>query len=494
MTRVRRRAVLAACAALALLVAVPALAFWTSAAALGSGASAGGTIPAGVQPTVAVAGTTVTPTWVQTSIPVLGRIGSLAGGGYDVRRYADGSATAITPGATCNVLISGAGASLSCAEAAVSEGRWRYTVTPRLNNWLGAESPLSAIALVDRTPPTTTATLAPAPNAAGWANAIETITLTAVDNAGGSGVASITYSAAGAQTIASTTYAAPFAISVDGTTTVSFRAIDNAGNAEATKTQIVRVDRTAPTGSITAPTAGAIVRGVTTVSSNSADATSGVASVTFEAAPSGTSTWAAIGTDTTSPYGFALDTTTLADGRWDLRVVTRDVAGNTFGSAAVTVVVDNQTPRGIDIQGANGGVLGEIDAGDSLVYTFSEPMLPSSILTGWTGAATAVTVRIQNGGGAGDRLTVTGSNLGTVRLGSRNWVDGTVTLAGTLTLTSANTVRLVLGACATGCIRVNDSLGSLTFTWTPNNGATDLAGNAVSTATVTETGGPKPNF
>jgi len=450
-------------------------------------------MPAGKQPTATVAATTVTVTWPQSTI-TSGSIGALAGGGYTVRRYADGSTTAITPNPACATTITGAAASLSCAETGVPDGRWRYTVTPRLNNWLGAESPTSALAVVDRIAPTTTVALAPALNAAGWANANVTVTLSATDNTGGSGVASITYSSTGAQTIPTTTYSAPFAVSNEGTTTLSYRATDNAGNTETTKTQVVKIDKTNPTGSITAPANGAIVRNTVTVSSNSADALSGVASVTFEAAPSGTGTWTAVGTDTASPYGFSVNTATLADGRWDFRAVTRDNAGNAFASAAISVVVDNDTPEGTNIDGANGGILGEIDAGDSLTYTFSEPMLPGSILTAWTGAPTTVSIQIRNGGGNGDRLTVLNSNLGTVRLGSRAWVDGTVTITGTLTMTAPNTVRLVLGACTTGCIHVDGPVGSTTFTWTPDGDATDLAGNRMSTATVTQVSAPQPNF
>ena len=54
----------------------------------------------------------------------------------------------------------------------------------------------------------------------------------------------------------------------------------------------------------------------------------------FETSPAGAGTWTAIGApDTTSPYSASLDTTTLADGDHDLRVTTRDNAGNSTVSA-----------------------------------------------------------------------------------------------------------------------------------------------------------------
>ncbi|HYV60780.1 MAG TPA: hypothetical protein VFA62_11985, partial [Acidimicrobiia bacterium] len=280
----RRRVLLGACAALALLAALPALAFWSGPSSSGSGASAAGTMPTGSTPTVTASGSTMTVTWSQNTIAGLGALGALTGGGYTVTRYADGSSTPITPGAACSGLKSGAGTSLSCAESAVPAGTWRYTVTPRLNSWVGTESAESGTVYTDTTPPVTTATLAPALNAAGWANTNVAATLSAVDNPGGSGVASISYNATGAQAIPTTTYASPFVLSTEGTTTLHFGAVDNAGNVETTKTQAVRIDRTNPTGSITAPTTGSIISGVTAIGSNSADALSGVASVSFEAA------------------------------------------------------------------------------------------------------------------------------------------------------------------------------------------------------------------
>ena len=51
-----------------------------------------------------------------------------------------------------------------------------------------------------------------------------------------------------------------------------------------------------------------------------------------------------IDTDTTGPYSADWDTTSLADGDYDLRVVTTDEAGNAHTSATRTVTVDNTAP------------------------------------------------------------------------------------------------------------------------------------------------------
>ena len=81
-----------------------------------------------------------------------------------------------------------------------------------------------------------------------------------------------------------------------------------------------------------------------TVSSDSADAGSGVASAEFQRRPAGGGAWTTIDTDTTAPYSTSWDTTPLTDGDYDLRVITTDQAGNTFTSATRTVTVDNTAP------------------------------------------------------------------------------------------------------------------------------------------------------
>jgi len=103
--------------------------------------------------------------------------------------------------------------------------------------------------LADGIAPTTSALVSPPPNAAGWNNSAGTVSLSALDDPGGSGVKQITYSATGAQPIGSTAVSgasASFVVSADGETTISFFATDNAGNVETARTLRVKVDQTAP--------------------------------------------------------------------------------------------------------------------------------------------------------------------------------------------------------------------------------------------------------
>ena len=181
--------------------------------------------------------------------------------------------------------------------------------------------------------------------------------------------------------------------------------MDNAGNTETTHTTAaLKIDTVAPTGSITAPAANATVSGsAVTVSSNSADSGSGVASAVFQYSAHNANTWTTIGTDTTSPYSVSWNTTSLSSGSYDLRVVTTDVAGNVTTSTIVTVTVHNialvGTPSSATVQNATsltipapsnlttGDVLlAQVTARDNLttagVTTITAP-------TGWTEVPTA---------------------------------------------------------------------------------------------------------
>jgi hypothetical protein len=121
---------------------------------------------------------------------------------------------------------------------------------------------------------------------------------------------------------------------------------DNAGNS-ATTTLTLSNDSTNPTGALSAPASSANVRQSISVSSNSADAGSGVASVSFQRSPAGAGTWTTIGSDTAAPYSVTWNTTLVSDGLYDLRAVTTDNVGNTSTSSLVTNVrVDNTAPTG----------------------------------------------------------------------------------------------------------------------------------------------------
>jgi Bacterial Ig domain len=476
-----------------LFAAAPAFAAWQLGSSAATAAAKARSIQAASAPTATPSGHSVALTWPETTLSGNGPGVT----GYRVKRY-DSGGTAQTVAAGCSGTVASAG----CTEDGVPDGSWRYSVTPTQGpSWTGAESATTTV-LVDTTAPTTMAALSPAPNASGWNKANVTVTLTATD--AGAGAQQLTYGASGAQPIAPTTVAAAtasFQVTIEGTTTVSFAAKDAYGNTEATKTQVVRLDKTLPTGAITAPAAGASLAGTVTVSANSADTpagtASGVAAVVFERSSSGANTWTAIGTASTSPYQVSWSTGAVADGLYDLRATTTDTAGNQFTSALVTVrVQNNPKPTGLALANKATGTSGQPEPGDTVTVTYSGPLAVASLCSGWSGdgtnQSTTGTVTITDGGAANDTLTVTSATCGTFRfgtvdLGSAGFAQsGTVTFTASAITWNASTFQLAitLGTQTGTTNRV--SAASVTATYTPNSAITGTSGAAIS-GTVSST-------
>jgi hypothetical protein len=98
----------------------------------------------------------------------------------------------------------------------------------------------------DNTPPATTATVAPTPNAAGWNRTDVVVTLKATDDI--SGVARTEYNLDGA---GSTVVTGPIPITTEGIHTLQFHSIDRSQNVETTKWIVVSIDKTPPEEVIT---------------------------------------------------------------------------------------------------------------------------------------------------------------------------------------------------------------------------------------------------
>ncbi|HUP31586.1 MAG TPA: S8 family serine peptidase [Gaiellaceae bacterium] len=106
-------------------------------------------------------------------------------------------------------------------------------------------------------------------------------------------------------------------------------------------------DTSPPTTSITSPSDGATVSGTITVQASASDDV-GVARVELYV------DGGLVGTDTTSPYTFSWDTTTVANGSHSLQTKAYDAAGNVGSSALVGVTVSNGSSELI----SNGGFEG----------------------------------------------------------------------------------------------------------------------------------------
>jgi hypothetical protein len=76
------------------------------------------------------------------------------------------------------------------------------------------------------------------------------VSLSAADEAGGSGVRSITWRLNGGAAVTVNGAVASVMVLNEGTNTLSYSATDNTGNAEAPKTLVVRIDTTAPAGKL----------------------------------------------------------------------------------------------------------------------------------------------------------------------------------------------------------------------------------------------------
>jgi hypothetical protein len=116
----------------------------------------------------------------------------------------------------------------------------------------------------------------------------------------------------------------------------------------------VPIDTTPPSASISAPAAGATVSGTVAMEATASDNV-GVAEVAFFVNAT------RVGTDTTPPYEWPWDSTSVADGPATLAVHARDAAGHETVSAAVAVVVANRVvsqPPDIVLYAANATRLG----------------------------------------------------------------------------------------------------------------------------------------
>jgi hypothetical protein len=188
----------------------------------------------------------------------------------------------------------------------------------------------------------------------------------------------------------------------------------------------------------------------------------------------------------------------LAPGTKSFSVSAQDVAGNLATPAAGSVTVDGTRPSAADVQTANssGGTVGRAETGDTITFTFSEAIESGSILAGWNGTATSVTVRLLRTTG-NDQLEVWDSAdtsqipLGTVDLGRSDYVSNTRSFTGSPMVMSGTTVTITLGTPSGGVRRAG---GSGTMTWTPAPTPYDVAANACLPIPRTETGPADPEF
>jgi large repetitive protein len=265
-------------------------------------------------------------------------------------------------------------------------------------------------------------------------------------------------------------------------------------------------DWVAPSVTLTAPADGSYTKSTSVTLSGAAGNASGDSTTVALEVYSGSS---ATGTPvltrsvTRSAATWSTTVTTLGQGTYTARATQNDSSDNTGTSAERTFTIDTTAPTRVSIAAANGsGTPGRLDAGDTITFTYSEPMLPSSILSGWS-ASSAATVKVRFFSGTTDAFTVLDSasaanvklDAGTtagggVSLGSgANYVTNTVNFSATLTQSADDKSFVVtLGAPDNSSRIATTANTARNMTWTPKTGPTDLATNPLaSTAAWTET-------
>ena len=196
----------------------------------------------------------------------------------------------------------------------------------------------------DLTPPATTASALPGPNAAGWNDGPVTVSLAASDD--DSGVEKLRYTLSGAQAGGATVAGggAEVVVSAEGITTLEYFASDWAGNEEVARTLTIRIDRTAPTVTCSASpaTLWPPTRKLVSVQVNVAvlDALSGAGGFTLAsvvAEPSDAAVWQVGTADTSGSLRAELDRKAATRG-YGLAYDAVDRAGNTARCTAVVTV------------------------------------------------------------------------------------------------------------------------------------------------------------
>ena len=223
--------------------------------------------------------------------------------------------------------------------------------------------------------------------------------------------------------------------------------------------------------------------------------------------------------------GPAHGTLTLnADGSFTYTPTSSFVGSDTFtysafdgtlnSTPATVTITDNIAPTAVDVQATNTSGQNEsrLDQGDTIVFTFSEPIDPTSIVAGWDGTgSTPVVIRLSDTQLLEDDEILVydatnsfGLPLGVVDLDRTDYVvalfgEGNVTYGAPGTATpstmtiSGNTVTIVLGSYTEpggGQGNRETASGTGSMFWKPGAGLKDFAGNLLTNTGLTESGSP----
>ena len=216
------------------------------------------------QTSIALAGTSGLAAWYQSPVTV----------SLSAVDDAPGSAVA-----TVEYRINDGAFQLYAAPFVVSaQGTTRITARARDRAGNVESSLPTALMMIDTLAPRTSVALAGTPGLAAWYRSPVTVSLSAVDDAPGSEIGTVEYRINDG---AFQPYAAPFVVSAEGTTRITARATDRAGNLESSRPPaLVMIDSSAPTVTIASPEPRDYPHSDSVVVSfSAADSTSGLQSV-----------------------------------------------------------------------------------------------------------------------------------------------------------------------------------------------------------------------
>jgi hypothetical protein len=222
---------------------------------------------------------------------------------------------------------------------------------------------------------------------------------------------------------------------------------------------------------------GAPASGTTSVKANVNILTSGQTAVTLTAGSY------PVGGVTYNYRSTSLTAGTLSVGSKAYTLALADKAGNA-GSAEFSVnVLASFFASGFATTNVSGGNEGKPEKGDTAVFTYNSQPLPSSIVSGWSGAAAVSVTATITQSSSNDTLSIGSSTLGTVEL-KGNYVSKTVSFTSSSLTLEGSSVVLTLGTPSSSS-NLEDDNSSRTPIWKPSSSAKDLAENACSTASVT---------
>jgi hypothetical protein len=265
----------------------------------------------------------------------------------------------------------------------------------------------------------------------------------------------------------------------------------NAGSSFATAAKF------APVVTLTAPADGSRTNDTTPTLSGTAGNKTGDSSTVTVKIYSGTSTAGTLvqtKTATRSSTTWSTTASTLAAGTYTAQATQTDTSSNTGTSNANTFTVDTTKPTATRVVGANkaGGTAGKIENGDTLTFTYSEAIDPTSVLSGWNGAATSMRVRFTNNS-TNDQISLLDGGTGSTQLGigtvatAGNYVSATTTSTSTMVLSADGTTITI--TCGTPSNVQSTAVTANGMTWSFNAVVKDLAGNVMNAGTWTESDG-----